>query len=368
MDHSSTTSQTAVRKDFRPAGLATLIGSLPLDNHLKALDWIFTATPEIPLWPQLPGNPVEGMMRQFIGGFPGINETVDRVIFDTATASFEEEMLAFFEAFLAVSENPADLKESRFAMDRERGAGLFSFLEAAKNHSTMIAAKGQITGPFTMLTGLTDSAKKLAFYDPMMREIIVKGLAARASWQTILLKELNLPAIVFMDEPALAGLGSSSFIGISDDDIGQDLTEVISAIQGAGGLAGIHVCANTDWNLLLSLDLDILSFDAYGFFDRLLTCREQTLAFIDRGGILAWGIVPTGEVENIEKETSESLACRWEEYALQLGGQDFSPEDLLARSLITPSCGTGSLSPEAAQRVLNLTKGTSEILRKKFNQ
>lgn len=151
MDHNSVTSQTMVRKEFRPDGLATLIGSLPLDNHSEALSWIFTSTPQIPLWPQLPGNPIEGMLRQFIEGFPGIIETADTVLFDTSTTQFEEEMLAFFEDFLAVSENLADLKDSRFAMDKERGAGLFSFIEAAKGQKDIIAAKGQITGPFTML-------------------------------------------------------------------------------------------------------------------------------------------------------------------------------------------------------------------------
>ncbi len=368
MDHNSTNSQTSVRKDFQPAGLATLIGSLPLKSHEEALNWIFAATPEIPLWPQLPGNPLERMLRQFIEGFPGIIENEDNVIFDTTTALFEEEMLAFFEDFLSVSENPATLIDSRFSMDNKRGAGLFSFKEAAKNQSSLLAAKGQITGPFTMLTGLTDSDKKLAFYDPMMREIIVKGIAARAAWQTMLLKELQCPAIVFLDEPALAGLGSSSFIGVSNEDISQDLSEGISAIQGAGGLAGIHVCANTDWNLLFALDLDILSFDAYGYFDRLVTCREQTLAFIERGGILAWGIVPTGEAEHIEKETAESLASRWEDCALQLGGHDLSIQEIHARALITPSCGTGSLSKELAQKVMDLTKDTSTILRKKFGR
>ncbi|MCI5122884.1 MAG: hypothetical protein D3925_00005, partial [Candidatus Electrothrix sp. AR5] len=59
---------------FTANGLPVLIGSLPLSDHKEALDRIFTATPEIPLWPQLPGDPYEGMMPQFAEGIPCIRE------------------------------------------------------------------------------------------------------------------------------------------------------------------------------------------------------------------------------------------------------------------------------------------------------
>ncbi len=357
---------SATQRTFQPDGRPVLIGSLPLTMHAEALEWIFKATPEIPLWPQLPANPHEGMMNQFVEGFPGIIEEAGSILYDTTGPGFEEAMLAFFEAFLAVTETPEQLLGSMFAIEPKRAAGLFALVAAAKSKLGMAAVKGQITGPFTLLTGITDANKKLGYYDPMVREIVVKGLAARAAWQAMFLSQLKLPVLVFIDEPALAGLGSSSFIGVSSDDIRQDLVEVITAIQGAGGLAGIHVCANTDWNLLLSLPLDVLSFDAYGYFDRLITCRSQVLNFIDRGGILAWGLVPTGDAELIGKESVASLAARWQENATQLAGNDRQVRDILARSLITPSCGTGSLTQALAQRVLTLTRDTATALRQQY--
>ena len=361
-----TIAMTAARHTFQPNGRPALIGSLPLTRHAEALDWIFTATPEIPLWPQLPVNPHEGMLNQFIEGFPGIIEEKDRTLFDTTGPGFEAAMLAFFEAFLDVSEKPDRLPDSLFAMGATRAAGLLALVATARGRAGLTAVKGQITGPFTLLTGITDANKKLGYYDPMVREIVVKGLAARAAWQAMLLGSLNLPVLLFIDEPALAGLGSSSFIGVANDDIRQDLVEVIVPIQGAGGLAGIHVCANTDWNLLLSLPIDILSFDAYGYFDRLITCRTQVLSFLDRGGILAWGLVPTGQAELIEKETTASLVARWQRNAEQLAGEDRKVRDILARTLITPSCGTGSLTPALAQRVLTLTHDASTSLRLQY--
>ncbi len=168
------------------------------------------------------------------------------------------------------------------------------------------------------------------------------------------------------DEPALAGLGSSSFISISLDDIAQDLAEVTTAIHNAGGLAGVHVCANTDWNILLTSEIDILSFDAYSFFDKFITCKKLIHDFLERGSLIAWGIVPTAEPDDIEKETCDSLVDRWERQAALLSGGNWDTRTLLQQTIITPSCGTGSLSQELALKVLQLTKEVSAVLRAKY--
>ncbi len=352
-------------KQFDPAGLPTLIGSVPLQDHTDALEWILTYTPEIPLWPQLPSNPLEGMLNQFVEDFPGIVEDTERTYVTTEQSDFEEKLLAFFEEYLAVNEDPGLLADSSFKISKERAAGIYTLYSHASEKKP-VAIKGQITGPFTLLTGLSDKNHKLAYYEPTIRELLVKGLAMRAAWQVSFYKKLNLPVILFIDEPALAGLGSSSFISISLDDIGQDINEVISGIHQAGGFAGVHVCANTDWDFLLSQDIDIVSFDAHGYFDRFITCRDKILDFLNKGGVIAWGIVPTSEEDQIKEETTESLSTKWEEQAQKLVDATWDLPAILDRTLITPSCGTGSLTPELAKRVLELTHDVSLTLRNKF--
>ena len=349
-------------------GLPTLIGSLPAADHQQALDWILEATPDIPLWPQLPALPQEKMLNQFIEGLPGIIEGKERTYFDIHTDSFNEEQLAFYEDYLRVTEHPETLLDSRFKTSPERAAGLYLLAKQAGNTpARLTAVKGQVTGPFTMLTGIADIYHKLGYYDPTFRDIIVKGIAVKAAWQVAYLKQVfDVPIFLFIDEPALAGLGSSSFISISREDISQDLVEVTSAIQGSGGLAGVHVCANTDWTILLNSDIDIISFDAYSFFDKFITCKSLIHAFLERGSFIAWGIIPTGEPEHIEKETAESLIQRWEKQADLLSGGKWDTGSLLEQTIITPSCGTGSLSPVLARKVLKLTKEVSAELRKKY--
>ncbi|NOX24691.1 MAG: hypothetical protein GXP59_00945 [Deltaproteobacteria bacterium] len=351
---------------FTPAGLGLLIGSLPVSDYEQALSLIAQYTPAIPLWPQLPANPLERMLNQFIEGLPGIVETDERTYFDLTSTDFEAEQLKFYEEYLAVAEDLAQTLNSRFAVSDSRAHGIYAMRAKGLPESGLTAVKGQVTGPFTLLTGLADSDHRLGYYDESFRDMTVKCLAMKAAWQVKFLQDFQVPVIVFIDEPALSGLGSSAFISISKDDIATDLSEVIGAIQGAGGLAGIHVCANTDWSFLLSLGLNILSFDAYNFFDRLTACQTDVHTFLDGGGIIAWGLIPTGDSELIASETSRSLAARWEKKIEPLTGGSWDKAAILKRSLITPSCGTGALTLDAATRVLQLTSGVSKILRDKY--
>lgn len=357
-------------KNIITNGLPTLIGSLPAASHQQALDWILAATPEIPLWPQLPAIPLERMLNQFIEGLPGIIEVGFHPYYDLSREAFSAEQLAFYEDYLKVSEHHGELLDSRFMTSPERAAGLYLLAAKAEDIGSLLTAvKGQVTGPFTMLTGITDADKKLGYYDPAFRDIVVKGVAMKAAWQVAFLKRaFAVPVLLFIDEPALAGLGSSAFISVSLDDIAQDLAEVIEAIHASGGLAGIHVCANTDWNILLTSDVDILSFDAYSFFDKFITCKNQVHAFLQRGGLIAWGIIPTADPAHVEKETCASLVRRWEKQAALLSGGTWNPGKLLKQTIITPSCGTGSLSPGLARKVLQLTKDVSAELRTKYLQ
>jgi len=349
---------------FQGNALAVLIGSLPIDSHEEAVRMVFEYTGEIPLWVQLPAYPKEGMMVQFLPGMPGVVQNQDRVFLDTTRPTFEADLLGFYEDYLAVTEGGAPLDGTRFAITDDDAKGFFTLLEMMKAPPRRpVALKGQITGPVTLATGLTDQEKRAVFYDDRLLDVVVKTLAMKARWQVEKLSQWGLPTMVFIDEPGLAGFGTSAFISISREDIGRVLSEVIDAVHQAGGLAGIHVCANTDWSLILESPADILSFDAYGFFDRLALYHDLLHSFFARGRILAWGIVPTSDSHDINRETATSLIRKWEAQVAHLQTLGIDRARVLAQSLITPSCGTGSLSPSDATKVLQMTREVSQNLR-----
>jgi methionine synthase II (cobalamin-independent) len=113
--------------------------------------------------------------------------------------------------------------------------------------------------------------------------------------------------------------------------------------------------------VLLSTHLDILSFDAYDYLETLSLYPKDLKAFLERGGILAWGIVPTSEA--VLKEDAQSLVKRFKEGVERLSKKGIDPI-LLQRTIITPSCGTASLPIPLAEKVCELTAEVSKRLRK----
>ncbi len=353
-----------MEKAFRPGGLPALIGSLPLADHVEACQLVLEYTPQIPLWIQLPAHKQEGMVAQFMPGLPGICSTADRVYIDTDQDNFEDDILKFYEDYMAVVDGDTDLSESRFSLSEETARGFFVFVESLKGLSSPpLAVKGQITGPFTFCTGISDQNKKAIIYDAQLKDAAVKLLALKSRWQVQQLKQFDCPVIIFLDEPALAGFGSSEFISISRDEVAQSLAEVIAAVHAEDGLAGVHVCANTDWTLVLDSAADVVSFDAYSYFDRFILYSDLIKAFLDEGKMIAWGIVPTLKADELANATTASLVNQWHQKAVQVEKLGIDSDRLIAQSLITPSCGAGSLSIQQAIKALKLTREVSEQIR-----
>jgi len=349
--------------NFKPNCLPVLIGSLPIADHAEAVRIIFDATPEIPLWPQLPVHKEEGMVLQFLPGFPGKTVVGDKVFINASAEDFDEAVLAFYEEYMAVAEGGADIDTSRFALTTETAKGFFAFLDLiGQSGSHVCALKGQITGPITFATTVKDENERAIFYNDQLKDIAIKLLALKAAWQVRKMAEKHETAIVFFDEPGLAGFGSSAFITIGAEEIKACLNEVCEAVHAQKGLAGVHVCANTEWPIVFEADVDIVSCDTYSYFDKFLLYPDHLVNFFDRGGILANGIVPTIP-EFIDLETVDSLTARWMEQRDQLQAIGVAKDTIYAQTLITPSCGTGSISMEYTRRVLELTKEVSEKIR-----
>lgn len=356
-----------MNRNFKPCGLPLLIGSLPVDDHLAAIKLVFEHTPEIPLWVQLPVFREEGMIAQFLPGLPGLTEEGDRLFINTSGRNFDDDIIGFYEEYISVTEGVKDPDDTRFVLTSETAKGFFVFTEKIKELSVKpIAVKGQITGPVTLATSVSDQDGKAIFYNEEVRDAVVKLVAMKAGWQVRRLAEFKVPVIIFFDEAALAGFGSSSFIGISVHEVAGCFEEVMDTVHKEGGLAGIHVCSNADWSVVLESSADIVSFDAYSYFDKFILYSDHIRKFIESGRMIAWGIVPTLRIEDIEKENAPSLAENWKKKAKMLEPLGFDLRTVLSQSFITPSCGTGSLSIDLAVKVLGLTKEVSQILRREI--
>ena len=339
---------------FDDSFIATGIGSFPHKDEKEVFSLILQNFPKIPFWPQLPKRSfLEGMVVQYSEGFPSfrVNEKEQRAWVDTSQG-FDKEIERFYQSF----EN-GELEPFRISEDFAKGLRMIEDLSSEEHRKEIKYIKGQVTGPITFGLSLTDQEKKPIFYDPTLRDILIKHLSLKAQWMEKMFNDLlpGIKTIVFFDEPSLSSYGSA-FSSLNQEDVIHSLNECFNSIKG---LKGIHCCGNTDWSVLLSTDLDILSFDAYGYLETISLYPKQLNAFLERGGILAWGIIPTSEA--ILKEDAQSLIKRFKEgvKALSKKGIDLN---LLQRAILTPSCGTASLSIPLAERVCQVTAEVSKRL------
>ncbi|MBF8258302.1 MAG: hypothetical protein HW377_676 [Actinobacteria bacterium] len=341
-----------MKRDIAPF-FPTGVGSLPHTDPEAAARLILAAFHDVPYWPQLPRrNFLETMYIQFAEGLPGAaieGEKLFVEVGETILAKAED----FYERFLSED-------TSSFALSPERASGLHALL--ASGTGPFPAAKGQVTGPVSFGLMITDRAKKPIFYDPMARDVLVKHLLRVAQWQVAQLSRLSPNVILVVDEPYLASVGSS-IISLGRDDVVGCLNEIFDGLPGA--LCGVHCCANTDWGLVLSSRTELISFDAYEYVDALLLYPEEVRAFLDRGGKLAFGIVPTS-AEAIRAETPETLADRMEAILRKFESRNMDREAVIRASLLTPACGLGTLSVEDAELAVLMAGELSDLLKKRY--
>ncbi|MBS3919597.1 MAG: methionine synthase [Deltaproteobacteria bacterium] len=339
---------------FTDSFLTTSIGSFPHLDERGVLPLILRDFPHIPFWPQLPKRLfLEGMVAQYSEGFPSLklDEKDQRLWVDTSSG-FDEEVERFYQAM-----EREEIESFRISEDYARGLRLLKDLSQEEVRKKIKYIKGQVTGPITFGLALTDQEKRPIFYDSTLREILISHLSFKARWLEKRFHDLfpGIPTIIFFDEPGLSAFGSA-FSGLNQEDVTLSLNECFSAV---GGLKGVHCCGNTDWSLLLSTKLDILSFDAYGYLENLSLYPRELKTFLERGGILAWGLIPTSE--DIQKEDARSLVKRFRIGVEILSKEGIDPV-LLERAILTPSCGTASLSIPLAERVCHLTAEVSKRL------
>jgi methionine synthase II (cobalamin-independent) len=337
--------------------LPTMIGSMPQKNAESACEQVFHYLRDIPVWPQLPHRSyLENMYVQFSEGFPGVTINLEQEkIFVDRNQNLDAALEKLYAAYLQ-NDN------SKFSISRDYAAGLYSLLE--KKDLNVKAVKGQITGPVSWGMTVGDNNGRAVAYDDVLADACAKMLKLRASWMEQELRKISPNTIIFIDEPYLNSIGSA-FFALSKEKVVSLIEETLSGISG---LKGIHCCGNTDWSMVLSTGLDILGFDAFNYAQSLTLYPVEVKKFINRGGIIAWGIVPN-QSEDLDKETLSSLVDRLEAAIAPFTrkGFDLPFKKLIKQSLISPSCGLPGLSPEGAERALELTAGLSERFRLKYS-
>ncbi|NOR15852.1 MAG: hypothetical protein GQ544_09115, partial [Candidatus Aminicenantes bacterium] len=323
-----------------------------------ACDVILNSIPDIPIWPQLPNaNFREEMEIQYSEGFPCVelDEAKQRMFFKTdvdITSDFEK----FYENYLADNLD-------YFKITPEYSRGIYAMEQRLLENPppSLQYFKSHVTGPMTVGLGRVDENKRAIYYNDMFRDLIIKGTEMKVRWVLNKFKFLGCPQICFIDEPILSAFGSSTYVSVQRPEVVEHLQECVAAVHKEGALAGIHCCGNTEWTILIDAGVDIISFDAYEYAESIAYYSDQTRSYLEKGGVLAWGIIPTSE--KINQETPDSLVAKLKAGIDHLASKGINKELIWEKCLLTPSCGTGSLSVELSEKIFAQLSEVSRILR-----
>jgi predicted nucleotide-binding protein (sugar kinase/HSP70/actin superfamily) len=176
------------------------------------------------------------------------------------------------------------------------------------------------------------------------------------------LKEKNPNAFVWVDDPGL-GLIFSALSGYNEVQARSDLDQFLEGLEGP---KGVHLCAKPDWDFLLKSKLEILSFDSFNC-GAVIVNYSSLREFINKGGIISWGIVPT-YTEILEQESIDSLQDRLETFWEDLARKGVDRGKLLRQSLLAPAtCNLMNVDKEkSVEKAFEVLKNLSMKIREKY--
>lgn len=331
--------------------LTTAMAVMPHQNVEEALDLALSL--DVPFWPQLPNlNYYEDMYVQAAEHFPGAVVDIEKRTLRFSLARFLDE----FEETTAHFDEPQYLDIST-----QYSQVYHAFL--AKDLMGKAAIRGQLEGPVSFGFNVLDDNDRPILFDDSIRPLIYEFMARRLNVQLARLKERNPNAFMFIDEPGLQFI-FSALSGYGEQQAKTDLDAFFATVDRP---RGIHLCGNPDWDFLLGLDMDILSLDIYSNAEIFATRAVAIKKYLDRGGILVWGIIPTG-FEAFSKESLGFLTMKLEGIWQHLCQKHLDLEFLLSRSLLSPAtcCLVNPDRGATVGKAFSLLNQLSHQLREKY--
>ena len=331
--------------------MTTAMGVMPHTDVDRALK--FSLSLDIPFWPQLPlYSYYEDMYVQAGEHFPGIIIDEKNKTLRLNTEKFYTEL----EQTLANFDN-----EDYFDVSEKFSVVYHKFLKLPLEKYPAI--RGQLEGPISFGFYVKDENDKPIIFNDEIRDFMIEFMAKRINVQLKNLKKKHPNAFIFIDEPGLQFV-FSAISGYNDIMAKNDIEKFLSLVNRP---RGIHLCGNPDWDFLLGFDMDIVSIDLYTNRAIIPLHGNSIKNFLERGGYIVWGIVPTN-YEPFIKENKKSLKKILKQTWEKVIEKGIDLEFLLSRSLLSPAtcCLVNKDKEKTVEKAFILLKELSQELREEY--
>jgi hypothetical protein len=335
-----------------PHSLATGVGALPHTDPVSACNDVLEIFPQFPYVPTLPERgQLESIVFNDSEQLPGRIIKDDRLLFDSSADQNE----AMEKVYMDYVEG----NYSSYGLRKEYASGFIEMMTHSFSRAKVL--KCQVTGPVTFGMQVVDANKRPIYYDAQLADVLSKMIALKARWcESEMRKRTGVAeTLVVLNEPYLASLGSS-VVPVDKETVRAGWEDIAALVEG--GL-GIHCCSNTDWEFVLGLNPSVISIDAYATAKEFLLYADSIAAYMEQGGVVAWGIVPA-EYKIFATENTESLYQKYLAIRTRLCAR--MPEHIFdAKSLITPSCGIRFADRQGSLAIMKTAAEISRRIREK---
>ncbi|HOL06185.1 MAG TPA: hypothetical protein PLM23_00600 [Syntrophorhabdaceae bacterium] len=339
------------RLGFKGNLSTTAMGIMPHEDIDRALGLALAL--DIPFWPQLPRlSFYEDMYVQAMEGFPGviIDEEKGKIYIDTRR---------FLDGIPEYLEEEGD--SDRFSLSERYSLVYRHFLSA--DLTDFKAIRGQIISPVSLTLKITDENNMPIVYNDDIRSVAFSFIQTKLNRQYEELTKKNKNAFVWIDDPGLEFI----FNAMCGYDSIKAKKELDIFFEGVRGPRGVHLCGRPDWDFLLSLDIDIISFNTYAEGD-VFVSYKKAVDFLRRGRMISWGIVPTF-FEDFSREDVESIAKRLVGHWKKLIDNGVELEKILENSILAPAT-CNLINPDktlTVEKSFALLREVSVYLKSRYN-
>jgi hypothetical protein len=311
------------------------VGGLPHRDAARAAAFSIGefAIATIPALPKR--SPAEAMVAQAVVGLPGVS----------------------LGQYGSIAIDPSRVDDStaiRTDLGQDAFGGMRGFLDlAAADHLDGAPVKWQFVGPVTLGVALHRVGLDIDTAFDLAQRAVRSHVAHIAAAISEALP--HSPQLVFLDEPWLAELMLPNFPIPPDRAV--DLMSSGMASLPNDTLVGLHCCAQVDLATLLATGPRAISIPVG---EGLLEWSGYLARFLDDGGVIAWGVIPTeGPLLASSERYWRALSDLW----CSLVQRGCDPVQLRRQSLVSPTCGLGAHSEAAATRIAHLTAEVGKRVR-----
>lgn len=219
---------------------------------------------------------------------PGVIFKDGKVTMKTGSEKYEKEMAELDKAF----KNPSKKNLEKYKFDTPFSEKFEQMLHKFKPQNACV----NILGPFTVSQILFKTIQEQSLTDKNFKKLFVKAVCIKGLWAINKIKHYspNTVPVIILEEPMLGQFG---MVKRENDEITPEtvinlFSRVSEKLKSAGAIVGVQCMEKCDWSLPIRGGVDLISYDAYNNPNNLSIIPEILTSFLQKGGIINWGIVP----------------------------------------------------------------------------